>query len=100
VPPYIPPGGVRKKDQATYAELQRRIDEARAALNSAEHDRLIEEQGRLYIFQPLMTHSFNEATGIIRFHQQILIDFLTVEELAYKMLDELKRCQASKRPPA
>jgi hypothetical protein len=100
VPPYIPPGGVRKKDQAAYTELQGKIDEARAALNPTEHDRLIEEQERLYVFQPLMTHSFKEATGIIRFHQQILSDFLTVEELAYKMLDELKTYRASKRPTA
>jgi hypothetical protein len=37
-----------------------------------------------------MTHSFNEAEGVVRFHAQILIDFLTVEEVALKMLEELR----------
>ncbi len=38
-----------------------------------------------------MTHSFNEAEGIVRFHVQSLIDFVTVEELALKMLVEFRR---------
>jgi hypothetical protein len=93
VPPYIPPGCVRRKDVEAFNDLQRRMNEAIAAINPTEYDRLLAEQTKLYIFQPLMTHSFNEATGTIRFHQQALVDFLTVEELALKMLDELKRHQ-------
>lgn len=86
VPPYIPPGSVRPKDQAAFHDLERRM---RAAQRPGEFDRLLEEQKRLYIFQPLTTHSFEEATGTIGFHQQMLVDFLTVEEIALKMLDEL-----------
>jgi len=67
------------------------MNAASLAINPIEYDRLLEEQMRLYIFQPLMTHSFNEASGTIRFHQQILVDFLTVEELALKMLEELRK---------
>lgn len=91
VPPYIPPGCVRRKDVEAYKELERKMNDAIVAINPAEYDRLLEEQMRLCIFQPLMTHSFDEATGTIRFHQQILIDFLTVEELALKMLEELSK---------
>jgi hypothetical protein len=98
MPPYIPPGCVRRKDVKAYNELELGMGQAMATLNSAEYDRLLEEQMRLYVFQPLMTHSFDEASGTIRFHQQVLIDFLTVEELALKMLGELTSYQASKRP--
>jgi hypothetical protein len=88
VPPYIPPGCVHKENVDTYHNLQALIDVAALRLEVEEHSRLIDEQAELYIFQPLMTHSFNEAEGIVRFHVQSLIDFVTVEELALKMLVE------------
>jgi len=91
VPPYIPPGSVRRKDVEAYNELERKMNDAIAAMNPADYNRLLEEQMSLYVFQPVTTHSFEEATGTIRFHQQILVDFLTVEELALKMLEELRR---------
>lgn len=87
VPPYIPPGSVRPKDQPTFQDLEQRM---RAARSPGEFDSLLEEQKQLYIFEPLTIHSFDEATGTIRFHQQMLVDFLTVEEIALKMLDELR----------
>jgi hypothetical protein len=98
VPPYIPPGCVRRRDAAAYNELQQRMNEAIATFRPGEYERLLEEQSKLYIFQPITTHSFNEATGTIRFHQQMLVDFLTVEELAFKMLDELKGYKQGSTP--
>ncbi len=91
IPPYIPPGSVRPKDVDVYNDLQRRMNEAVTRFDSIGYDDLLEEQMRLYVFQPLTTHSLNEATGTIRFHLQILVDFLTVEELAIKMLRELRK---------
>jgi hypothetical protein len=99
IPLYIPPGCVRPKDVDAYNDLQRRMGAAMAAIRPAEYDRLLEEQKKLHIFQPITTHSFKEATGTIRFHQQVLVDFLTVEELALKMLAELKSYQSSQKPP-
>jgi hypothetical protein len=98
IPLYIPPGCVRPKDTDAFNELERRLGAAMAAINGDEYDRLLEEQKKLYIFQPITTHSFKEASGTIRFHQQVLADFLTVEELALKMLGELRKYQASKSP--
>jgi hypothetical protein len=54
-----------------------------------EFDKLLEQQSRLYIFQPLTTHSFKEAKWTIRFHAQMIADFLTIEEIAFKIGDEL-----------
>lgn len=44
----------------------------------------------MLIFQPMMTHSLMEAQGLVPFHGQLLSDFLTIEELGNKMLEELK----------
>jgi hypothetical protein len=38
----------------------------------------------------VIIHSFKEATALPRFHPQVLADFFAVEEIAYKILDELK----------
>jgi hypothetical protein len=48
------------------------------------------EQMKLAKFAPWMQHSYEEGSKRIVFHPQMLRDFGTVEEVALKMLDELK----------
>jgi hypothetical protein len=95
IPLYIPPGGVRPRDIDTYNALQRRINDVLNQLNPAEYDRLSSEQARLFVFQPVMTHSLSEAKGVVACHAQVIVDFLTVEELALKMLAELRGLSSS-----
>ena len=90
VPPYIPPGSVRPKDLDAFKDLEHRMNRLS---NLSEFDSLLEEQKRLYIFQPVTTHSFEEAKGTVRFHQQMLVDFITIEEIAIKLLEEVKKFQ-------
>jgi hypothetical protein len=90
IPLYIPPGGVPKENLDAFKDLDARMVAALNAFNPNEYDRLSEEQSKLLIFQPLIIHSYKEATGLPRFHAQLLADFLTVEEIAYKILNELK----------
>jgi hypothetical protein len=85
VPLYIPPYLVPKDKEAAYQSLEDRMKKA----DHAEYERLSAEQKALATFVPCMTHSFKEETKPIVFHSQVLIDFLTVEELATKMLGEL-----------
>jgi hypothetical protein len=40
-------------------------------------------------FRPMMTHSFNEASGLVGFHAQMLDDSAKVEEIARMTLKEL-----------
>jgi hypothetical protein len=47
------------------------------------------EQDALGTFVPAMRHSFEEESGAVSFHPQLLTDFLTIEGLAQKMLKEL-----------
>lgn len=54
-----------------------------------EHDRLVNEQARLGDFRPIMTHSVEEAAGVVVFHGQLLSVFKTVDLIATKMLEEL-----------
>jgi hypothetical protein len=90
IPLYIPPGGVPTKNVDAYNDLAQRIMDALYVLNDGfEYERLSAEQEKLLVFQPLITHSVKETTAHFAFHVQMLADFLTVEELGYKVLDEL-----------
>ena len=89
IPPYIPPGGVPRRRAETYNELMRGMNAALNRRDTAEYDRLSEEQGKLLVFQPMMTHSITEARGAVRFHVQMLADFATIEELGQKLLTDL-----------
>jgi hypothetical protein len=89
IPLYIPPGSVLKKNHDAFNELQRRMNEALSTFRPYEYERLLVEQSKLLVFQPMMGHSFDEMEAPYRFHPQLLADFLTVEELALKVLDEL-----------
>jgi hypothetical protein len=90
VPLYIPPGGVRPKDRDKAVDLERRKTAALNALNGYEYGRLDAEQLKLFVFQPLICHSFTEMPAPFAFHPQLIADFLTVEELGLKLLAELK----------
>jgi hypothetical protein len=37
----------------------------------------------------VITHSFYEPSGVVYFHFQLLSDWLTIEELGLKVLEEL-----------
>jgi hypothetical protein len=91
IPLYIPPGGVRTANVAAYNELALSMTEALNRRDPDEYWRLWEEQDRLLVFQPLMSHSASETTAYFAFHAQMIADFMTIEELGQKMLSELGR---------
>jgi len=90
IPLYIPPGGVPRSNIDEYNDYTSRRSEALRRLDTADYDRLNAEQSKMLVFQPMMTHSLIEAQGLVPFHAQLLTDFLTIEELGNKMLDELR----------
>ena len=91
IPLYIPPYGVHKDKEEAYLALNYKKTEAMERLNFAEYDRLFDEQTALGEFKPVMTHSFGEEAEVVPFHPQLLADFLTIEELGKKFLEELDR---------
>jgi hypothetical protein len=91
ISPYIPPHTVRPADEAAYKVFEAQMEEATRAGNFSEYDRLEAEQLKLARFTPWIQHSFEEEARPIEFYPQLIVDFLTIEQLAWKMLDELKR---------
>jgi hypothetical protein len=91
IPLYIPPGAVLTKNIDAYNALMVGMNAAINRFDSSEYERLSEEQSKLFVFQPLITHSITETTAHYAFHAQLIADFLTIEELGLKMLDELRR---------
>jgi hypothetical protein len=95
IPLYVPPGGVPKEHVSTYNELSRQMTDALYAREDGyEYERLAIQQEQLLVFQPLITHSVRETTAHFRFHVQMLTDFLTIEEIGRKLLDELNNPQS------
>jgi len=91
IPLYIPPGGVQPKNLDAFNDLSQRMwDALYVRLDGFEYERLSAEQEKLLVFQPLITHSVTETTAHYAFHVQMLADYLTVEELGYKLLKELE----------
>jgi hypothetical protein len=89
IPLYIPPYTIPKDKEAVYRQLDERMTDARTRFDFAECSRLRDEQEALGIFVPEMRHSFEEQSGAVSFHSQLLTDFLTIEGLAQQMLKEL-----------
>jgi len=91
IPLYIPPYIVSPENMAKYENLEAQIDAALFQRGDLEtHVRLEVERDALTQFRPLMKHSFNDPAPPIMFHAQVLADFATVEEVAQKVLAELK----------
>ena len=92
IPLYIPPGTVGSKDQSAYEEFERRkIQALYKREDPALYESISLKQSKLLVFKPIITHSLAEAQGWYPFHKQMVIDFLTIEEMADKMLEELKQ---------
>jgi hypothetical protein len=91
IPLYIPPGTVSPKRVDEYNDLSRRMSDALYVRSDGfEYERLSAEQEKLLVFQPVITHSVSQTKAHYAFHAQMIADFLTVEELGYKLLAELK----------
>jgi hypothetical protein len=91
IPLYVPPGGVKTENADAYNDLERQIQAALYGKGDGyAYDRLKAEQEKLLVFQPLITHSVVETTANFAFHVQMVVDFLTVDELGNMLLAELK----------
>lgn len=87
VPPYFPPYQVPKQRLAEYQAIE--AEQAKSPIDSVEHEKLETEKLKLAQFRPEILHSFSEKSPIVVIHAQMLADFNTIEELAYKVDTEL-----------
>jgi hypothetical protein len=91
IPLYIPPYIVAPKSVDEYKRLEQTMVDALQRGDLTEHERLRSEQRKLVCFRPWMTHSYYEQAPAVLFHNQLLQDYLTVDELGRTMLRELDR---------
>jgi hypothetical protein len=88
IPLYIPPFIVSPEHDAEYDALVVRKLETN---DSDEYDQLCAEQAKLEVFEPVMKHAIDDNKPPVLFHYQLVQDFLTIEEVAQKLLEELER---------
>lgn len=90
IPLYIPPYVIQDADVAVYNELADKMNAAIKAQDFSAYDALSAQQLKLGRFQPWISQSFAEGAKPVVFHPQMLSDFATIDELAGKMLAELR----------
>lgn len=91
---YIPPFIVLLENVAEHEALEAR---KRATKDIEEYGRLCAEQRKLEVFHPVMKHALDDNKRPVPFHFRMVNDFLTVEEIAKKVLVELRHVSNSAR---
>ena len=89
IPLYVPPYVITPDKEAAYRDFEERKTDALNRGAPEDYDRLSADQDALGVFRPVMTHSFEEGARRVVFHCQLLADFNTIEELGWKILEEL-----------
>jgi len=91
IPVYIPPGMVPQKNVDAYNAITMQLTDALNQMKPRDYERLLQEQMTLLVFQPLIAHSSKETKAPYVFHAQLIADFLTIEALGEKILEEIRR---------
>jgi hypothetical protein len=87
IPLYIPPFIVSPENDPEYEAREVRKLETN---DNDEYDQLCAEQAKLEVFHPVMKHAIDDNKPPVLFHSRIVHDFMMVEEIAEKVLLELK----------
>jgi hypothetical protein len=93
IPLYIPPYIISDENMKEYQRLEGELSQAMGRGDHETFDRLREEQKKLGLFRPWMTHSPTEGSPAAVFHYQLLQDYVTIDEFGRTMLEELDRLQ-------
>ena len=88
---YVPQYIIQNRNEVDYLNLENMKTESLKDNNLEYYNYLSSKQDKLGIIVPFMIHSLEDGAKPIYFHPQILADFNTIEELAWKMLEELGR---------
>ncbi len=91
IPLYIPPYTVPQQNVEKYNELDKKKLQEPAKSDPKEYEKLKTEQLKICRFVPGMTHSIFEEAPQVEFHTQILNDYVTIDEYARTLLEELNR---------
>jgi hypothetical protein len=87
IPPYVPPSGLNKRQQARFADIEKELQSLTYASDLDRIMALRDEQKSIGTALAVYVHSFSEKARQVRLHPQVLTDFLTVEEVLKKAMD-------------
>lgn len=91
IPMYIRPFIIIEEDQEKYLALEKEIRALDYTIptNSSLYDELRAKQRELGKPSLVFRHSFEEKSPSVLLHSQVIIDYLTIEELVNRICDEL-----------
>lgn len=89
IPLYVPPFVVSPETVVDYERLENESIDALKRRDFDGYDKLRGEQEQVGFFRPWMTHSQIEAAPAVVFHEQLLRDYITIDEFGRKLLEEL-----------
>jgi PhoPQ-activated pathogenicity-related protein len=81
VPPYVPPSALNDDEQQRYQAIEKEISTLYSTYDFDRIEALRNEQERLGRANPFFIHSFAERVRPLYLHAQVLVDFLTIQEL-------------------
>jgi hypothetical protein len=81
IPPYVPPSALDAAARSRFEEIEQEIGSLYATGVFDRIEALRDEQEGLGRANPLYLHSFSEKSRPLYLHQQMIMDFLTIEEL-------------------
>jgi len=91
IPLYIPPYMVDPKNEDAYRALEEKASCAFAGGDYAKCEALQTQQTELAHFDPVIAHSLFHGDKPVRFHAQVIADFMTVDELSQRICSELDK---------
>jgi hypothetical protein len=91
IPLYIPPYIITPETVDEYNKLEEASAEALSNLDFKRYVELQAAQKALGMWRPWMTHSVTEKSPGAVFHEQLIRDYVTIDEFGRQMLDEFAR---------
>lgn len=92
IPLYVPPFVLNKEEPEKYLALENQIHALDLSVHGdfAIYDQLREKQKEPGQVSPLFTQSFDEASQSMVLHAQVIIDYVTVEEILNSFCENMR----------
>ena len=87
IPLYVPPAALNDKEKEEYLLLEKQLWDFNSLKSIPEHDELHEKLSSLGRACPFFTHSHNEGSKPLFLHAQIIVDFMTIDDIINKFCD-------------
>ena len=92
IPPYVPHFSINYADQKKYLEIEGKLQtiDFTKDENLEIYENFLDQQKQLKQPSPVFAHSLNEKGQPIWLHAQIIVDYLTIEEVVNKFCEHFQ----------